>query len=81
MLNWGIFLSTYRVVVGPLVFGTIRTVAKGLRTALELALVRPLASMRSLVDFQVFQPGKGFVAARELIRASRCEKERRKLLK
>ena len=65
MLN----LLTYRVVVGPLVFGTIRAVAEGLGAALELALVRPLARVRSLVDFQILQAGEGLVAAGELIRA------------
>lgn len=65
MLN----LLTYRVVVGPLVFGTIRAVAEGLGAALKLALVRPLARVRSLVDFQILQAGEGLVAAGELIRA------------
>lgn len=69
------FLYIYRVVVRPLVFGTIRAVTKGFRAALELAVVGPLARMRALMNFQVFQAGEGLVATGELIRAHVGRKE------
>lgn len=59
-------------------FGTIRAVAKGFQATLELAVVGPLTRMRSLVDLQVLQAGKGLVATGELIRAHMWRRKRKK---
>lgn len=71
-------LLIYRVVVRPLVFGTIRAVAERLQALLKLTFVRSLSGVRSLVDFQIFQAREGLVATGELIRPPREREEEKR---
>lgn len=59
-------IGAYRIVVGALMFGPIRTVAERFRAAIVLAAVRSFAGVRSLVDFQILQTRERLVAAAKL---------------
>lgn len=58
--------STYGIIMSSLVFSAIGAIAKNFNTSIDLASVRTFTSMRSLMYFQIFQPGKWFVASIKL---------------
>lgn len=58
--------KTHRIVMGALMFGTIRTVAERLRASIVLAAVRSFARMRSLVDLKILQSRKGLITTAKL---------------
>jgi len=55
--------DSYRVDVGPLVFGAVGAVGEGLAARRVLTQVRFLSGVRPQVDLEVLQPGEGLGAA------------------
>lgn len=61
-----ILIKSYRIVMGALVFGPIGAIAERLGASLILAAVRSFSGVRPLMDLEVFQSRKRFVASAKL---------------